>query len=73
MPRYELTLHLDADRWRAFYEGRVRQVQARDDAGRWLRFDARHLRPYTSHDGVHGRFRLTTDDEHRFQSLEKIG
>lgn len=73
MPSYEMRIDLDAEQWRQFYEGRVAQVQVTDVQGRRLRFPAEHLRRFTSHDGVHGRFLLTTDEAHRFQKLERLG
>lgn len=54
-------LAIPADTWLAYYRGAARDVVARAEDGRTVRFPARLLRPFVGHDGVHGAFRLRYD------------
>lgn len=65
-------LHIPAERYVALYAGQVREVQARSLDGASLRFPGNILRPFVSHEGVHGRFRISFDENNKFQAIEKI-
>ncbi len=70
---FVLTLDIPAERFRAWYAGAVRDVVARAEDGRRVQFPASALRPFVTHDGVHGRFRLRIDGAQRLISLERLG
>jgi hypothetical protein len=53
------------------YRGDARNVQAHARDGRSVRFPASILRPFVSHAGVHGTFRIVFDDAGKFQSVER--
>ncbi len=59
----KLTVYLDipADQYLAYYEGTVRNIQARSTDGRTVRFPAHHLRKFITPEGIRGLFELTID------------
>lgn len=67
-----VNLMISADEYQRLYQGVVRDVLAISVDGRRVRFPAMILRPYVTHVGVRGRFRILFDESHRFQGIEKI-
>ena len=65
-------LSIPADRFAAYYRGRVRQVQVRSGDGRLVRFPARALQPFLSHTGIEGEFELTFDQDNRLVALRRV-
>jgi hypothetical protein len=65
-------ISISAEEFLRLYEGSARDVFAISEDGRSIRFPARILQPYVLHDGIHGRFRIHFDAEHKFQSIERI-
>ena len=65
-------LAIPAEEYQRLYMGAVRDVLARSDDGRSIRFPAIILRPYVTHSGVYGVFKILFDDNNRFQGIEKI-
>jgi hypothetical protein len=65
-------ISITAEEFLRLYEGSAREVFAISDDGRSIRFPARILQPYVLHDGIHGRFRIQFDQDHKFQSIEQI-
>lgn len=59
----------ELERW---YGGDAQNVLAYSVDGRRVRFPAGILRPYVTHRGVDGTFRIQFDDQGRFQQIEKI-
>lgn len=56
-----------------YYQGEVRDVLARSEDGRRVRFPAAALRQHIRRDGVQGRFELEYDEHHRLVALRRIG
>ncbi|NOX52737.1 MAG: DUF2835 domain-containing protein, partial [Gammaproteobacteria bacterium] len=50
----------------------VEFVWSRDVAGVGVQFPINALRRFVEHDGVRGRFRLVTDQEHRLRRVERV-
>lgn len=67
-----ISLNIPGDDYQRLYQGTVRDVVAFSSDGRRVRFPAAILRPYVSHSGVSGQFRLMFDQQNRFQAIEKI-
>lgn len=67
-----VNLVIAADEYQRLYQGVVRDVLAQSVDGRRVRFPAAILRPYVTHSGISGRFRIVFDEQNRFQSIEKI-
>lgn len=67
-----VNLLITAEEYQRLYQGTVRDVLAHSVDGRRVRFPAMILRPYVTHNGISGRFRIIFDEGNRFQSIEKI-
>ena len=67
-----VSLSISADEMERWYRGSAQQVLARSLDGRTIRFPARILQPFVSQAGIKGNFRILFDEEHRFQSIQKI-
>ncbi|WP_417549600.1 DUF2835 domain-containing protein [Methylophaga sp.] len=70
-----LTFRLNVDREEAmrYYRGEASAVVARTDTGKSLQFPALHVRRFITQTGIHGRFRIHFDDNHKLLNLERIG
>jgi len=71
MPTIHFSLYLSNDRYLAHYQGHARKVSVTDDDGRRIEFPAEHLRPFLTHEGIHGRFEIEFDQQHRFIALRR--
>ncbi|MFK8015245.1 MAG: DUF2835 domain-containing protein [Gammaproteobacteria bacterium] len=67
-----MTLDIDADEFLRVYQGNARDVVARADDGRSLRFPAAILRPFVTRDGISGRFRIQFDGDGRFVDIQTL-
>lgn len=73
MQQLIVDLALPADRFLAWYKGQADRVLMRSRDGRSISLPAHHLRPFLTHEGVHGSFVLTFTDEGKLLSLERLG
>lgn len=64
-------LAIPADRYLAYYQGRVRYVVATSFDGRRIQFPANILRPFLGRDGIYGEFVLRYDDNHKLLGIER--
>ena len=71
MPSVDFDLTLTPDELELLYQG-VQFAQAMTDQGKRVRFPAGHLRPYITHQGIRGRFRLSYSDQGKFISLTPV-
>lgn len=67
-----MQLHISPDEFQRLYEGTAKEVSARSIDGRRVRFPANVLRPFVTHIGISGLFRIQFSDDNRFQQIEKI-
>ncbi|MEE4637521.1 MAG: DUF2835 domain-containing protein [Wenzhouxiangella sp.] len=72
MKEYLFSLNISAEEYLRYYQGQAVAVVVTDSLGRTIRFPANALRSHVGHNGVHGRFRLVTDDDLKLQRLERI-
>ncbi len=72
MPTFTVDLNISEVELARYYDGRARQVLALSRCGKRLRFPADWLRPFVDRHGVHGRFELQTDSEHRLQDFKRL-
>ncbi len=70
--RYEFGMALSAQKTREIYRGRARYILVETDDGTRLQLPASRFREFVDGDGIHGRFRVETDTEHKLQSLQRI-
>ncbi len=67
-----LRLNIPANAIHAYYSGGVREIVATAIDGRVVRFPANILRPFVTHDGVHGEFALEFDTNHKFVAIHRL-
>jgi len=72
MHRYEFHLRITAEQYLDYYRGAVRHVVARSTTGQNVQFPAALLQRFVTPNGIHGRFVLTCDDQHRHPMLERL-
>lgn len=74
MPAGSVTvqLSLSADEMLKLYSGSARDVVALAENGQTVRFPAAILRPYVTHSGVQGRFRIRFDAAGRFVDIDCV-
>jgi hypothetical protein len=66
------TLSISPEQYHRYYRGSVNSVVTRAEDGRTLRFPAEQLRPFVSHSGIHGRFRIDFDSNNKLIGLTKL-
>ncbi|MBL1458348.1 MAG: DUF2835 domain-containing protein [Methylophaga sp.] len=69
-----LTFRINVDREEAmrYYRGEASAVVAITDSGQSLQFPALHVRRFITQSGIHGRFRIHFDDNHKMINLERL-
>ena len=72
MNEYYFSLSISRDEYLRYYQGQAVAVVVTDMHGRTIRFPANALRTHVDHTGIHGRFRLVTNEENRLQRLERM-
>lgn len=55
------------------YAGATKRFRVRCVEGLVLDIDAKHLRQFTTEDGIYGIFELTTTSDNKFLKITKIG
>lgn len=63
---------ISADDYLAYYQGAARDVVVRAEDGRRIRFPAGALQRFVTHQGIHGRFELRYDANHKFVDLLRL-
>lgn len=71
MQRYYFTLSISHQNYLRYYQGSAARVVVKAHDGRTVSLPAVKFRRFVLHDGIHGSFCLTVDDQQRFQSLER--
>lgn len=66
-------LAISPDEYLAFYEGAAREVVARAEDGRRVRFPAGALQRFVGHQGIHGFFELEFDADRKLLGLRRLG
>ncbi|MGL4716164.1 MAG: DUF2835 domain-containing protein [Aeromonas sp.] len=72
MKQFTFRLSLSSDEIMLMYQGHARRLIVRSEQGLTLELGIEKIRPFVAINGVHGYFRLKTQDDHRFVSLERI-
>ncbi|RXJ74391.1 hypothetical protein CS022_04390 [Veronia nyctiphanis] len=69
---YLFTVRISYAEYMQYYSGAASTVIVKTDAGHTLQLPAEKFRPFLTHSGIRGRFRLTADENKRFKQLELI-
>lgn len=69
--RFELDIN--ANQYLNFYKGTVRRISVIASDGKRIEFDARHIKPFLTHDGIRGTFEMELAENNQFVSIKRIG
>ena len=72
MGTLKFSLRITKDQYLAYYTGAVKDIITRGHDGRTIRFPAKILQPFVTHDGVAGTFELKTDENNRFKEIRRV-
>lgn len=72
MKQYTFRLALGRDEIMLMYQGQARRLVVRTEQGLTIELSLEKIRSFVSVNGVHGHFRLFTQDDHRFVRLERL-
>ena len=73
MPNSTFRLSLNSEQLLAVYRGEAQRLSVMSEQGLRIELSVQHLRRFIGHSGIYGRFRLKTDENHRFVDLERLG
>jgi hypothetical protein len=65
-------LNISSEDYLAYYQGMAKSVIATDMQGKRVRFPSNILRPFVTHNGIHGTFEILFDDDNKFLKIQKI-
>ncbi|ODP97104.1 MULTISPECIES: DUF2835 domain-containing protein [Salinivibrio] len=69
---YYFNVYIAYSEYQHYYSGAAANVVVTSDQGLRLQIPASRFRPFLSHLGIRGRFKLVTDANHKFQSLMRV-
>ena len=72
MKQYTFRLALSSEEIMLMYQGHARRLVVRTEQGLTIELGLEKIRIFVATSGVYGYFRLKTQDDHRFISLERI-
>jgi hypothetical protein len=72
MHRYEFQLRISPEEYLNYYRGIVRHVVVRAENGKTVQFPASLLQRFITPEGIHGRFALNCDQDHKHPELQKL-
>lgn len=68
---YRFSVQISYHEFQALYKGEANKVLVVDDFGRRIQLPAVKFLPYLDQSGISGTFKLVTDKQNRFQSLQR--
>jgi hypothetical protein len=72
MATLQVNLRITAEEYLKSYAGSVKDVVATAMDGRRVRFPAKILRPFVTHEGIQGSFLIHFTSDNRFERIEKL-
>ena len=72
MPEVRLILTISSHKYLAYYKGVSDTVFTRAVDARTVKFPARVLRPFLTHDGIDGEFVIKFNTHHKFIGIRKL-
>jgi hypothetical protein len=73
MQRFSFGLDISAEKYLRYYQGNAKSVVVVTDDGLTLKFPANNLQKYVTRDGIHGRFEIDVDEDHKIVAFRKTG
>ena len=65
-------LAISAEEYLAYYQGSAREIVARSDDNKVVRFPASAFRRFVTHEGIFGRFEIIFDENNKLISVQSI-
>jgi len=65
-------LAISAEEYLAYYQGGARDVVARSEDNKTIRFPASAIRKFVTHDGIFGDFEITFDENHKLITIQSV-
>ena len=65
-------LAISAEEYLAYYQGSAQVVVALSDDNRIIRFPASAIRKFVSHEGIHGSFEISFDENNKLIAVQPI-
>lgn len=72
MPEYIFSVSVSAEEYMSYYSGHIKYVIVHDSYGRRVQLPANVFRPFVTHNGIHGRFKVTVGADHKLQQIERV-
>ena len=72
MKQIAISLTLTSKQVEEYYRGKARHVVVEAVDGRIVQLPINVLHSFILEDGIHGDFVVTTDDEHKFMSINRL-
>lgn len=69
MQQLTINLSISPEQYLSYYQGHAQQVVAKSMEGVTVAFPADRLRPFISHHGIHGQFKITFDHNHKLLQI----
>jgi len=70
MTEVTVVIQISAEDYLAHYQGLTKEVVARAEDGRTIRFPSSILQPFVSHHGISGCFVISFDKDNRFIGIK---
>lgn len=65
-------LHITPEQYQAYYQGSARTISVKTETGHSLKFPANAVQKFITHEGVHGRFKITFDENNKLVSVSRL-
>ncbi|HOO90708.1 MAG TPA: DUF2835 family protein [Syntrophales bacterium] len=70
--RVRFNLNISPEAYLVYYRGEAEYVIVRTHNQTLVKFPARYLRRFISHDGIHGEFEIEYGQDNRFKDMRRI-
>jgi len=72
MRSMNFSLSISQQQYQQYYSGKIKFVVVTADDGRRVKFPADILQKLVTREGVHGRFRIDFDEQHKFKRIVRL-
>ncbi len=72
MQKMQFYLSISSDQYLAYYNGVAKFVNVQTNDGRTLNFPASELQKFVTREGIHGKFEIEFNEQHKLMSLTRV-
>ena len=65
-------LSLSSEQFLRVYQGTAKDIAARTDDGRLIKFPAQNIKPFLTQNGIYGYFEMEFSPEHKFIGIKRL-